>query len=31
MYPQGENANGRFDELSPDTFRYAIAAREITA
>jgi transglutaminase-like putative cysteine protease len=31
MYPQGENANGRFDELSPDTFRYAITAREITA
>jgi transglutaminase-like putative cysteine protease len=31
MYPQGENANGRFDELAPDNFRYTIAAREITA
>ena len=30
MYPNGENASGRFDELSPDTFRYAISAREIT-
>jgi transglutaminase-like putative cysteine protease len=30
MYPNGENAKGRFDELSPDTFRYAISAREIT-
>jgi transglutaminase-like putative cysteine protease len=28
MYPNGENAEGRFDELSPDTFRYAISARE---
>lgn len=31
MYPNGENAAGRFDELSPDTFKYTIAAREITA
>ena len=31
MYPNGENADGRFDELSPDTFKYTIAAREITA
>jgi transglutaminase-like putative cysteine protease len=31
MYPQGENAAGRFDELSPDTFRYAISAKEIVA
>ncbi len=31
MYPNGENASGRFDELSPDTFKYTIAAREITA
>ena len=31
MYPNGENAGGRFDELSPDTFRYTISAREITA
>jgi len=31
MYPQGENASGRFDELAPDSFRYTITAREITA
>ena len=31
MYPQGENASGRFDELSPDTFRYTISAREVAA
>jgi len=31
MYPQGENRSGRFDELSPDTFRYAIHARELRA
>lgn len=31
MYPNGENAAGRFDELAPDSFRYTIAAREITA
>lgn len=31
MYPNGENAAGRFDELSPDTFKYTIAAREVTA
>lgn len=31
MYPNGENASGRFDELSPDSFRYTISAREITA
>lgn len=30
MYPNGENASGRFDELSPDTFKYVISAREIT-
>jgi transglutaminase-like putative cysteine protease len=30
MYPNGENASGRFDELAPDTFKYTIAAREIT-
>lgn len=29
MYPQGENTSGRFDELSPDTFRYTISAREV--
>lgn len=29
MYPQGENRSGRFDELSPDTFRYSIHAREL--
>ncbi|MFM2066736.1 MAG: hypothetical protein RLZZ584_1645 [Pseudomonadota bacterium] len=30
MYPNGENATGRFDELAPDNFRYTIAARELT-
>jgi hypothetical protein len=30
MYPNAENASGRFDELAPDNFRYAISAREIT-
>ncbi len=29
MYPNGENASGRFDEVSPDSFKYTIAAREI--
>jgi transglutaminase-like putative cysteine protease len=29
MYPNGENASGRFDELTPDSFKYTIAAREI--
>lgn len=31
MYPNGENSSGRFDELAPDSFKYSIAAREITA
>lgn len=31
MYPQGENASGRFDELLPDTFKYTISSREISA
>ena len=31
MYPQGEDATGRFDELAPDDFRYAISAREVAA
>ena len=31
MYPQGENAAGRFDSLDPDTFRYKISSREIVA
>jgi len=31
MYPQGENANGRFDSLDPDHFRYTISSREISA
>lgn len=30
MYPNGENASGRFDELAPDNFRYTISARELT-
>jgi transglutaminase-like putative cysteine protease len=28
MYPQAENANGRYDSLDPETFRYTITARE---
>jgi transglutaminase-like putative cysteine protease len=31
MYPNGENSAGRFDELAPDSFRYTISAKEITA
>jgi transglutaminase-like putative cysteine protease len=29
MYPQAENANGRYDPLEPDRFRYTITAREL--
>jgi transglutaminase-like putative cysteine protease len=29
MYPQGENASGRFDELAPDAFKYTISAKEV--
>jgi transglutaminase-like putative cysteine protease len=29
MYPQGENASGRFDRLDADHFRYRITAREV--
>jgi transglutaminase-like putative cysteine protease len=29
MYPQAETASGRLDCLEPDTFRYAITAREL--
>jgi len=31
MYPQAENANGRYDALDPDHFRYTITARELKA
>jgi transglutaminase-like putative cysteine protease len=31
MYPQAETAAGRLDCLDPDTFRYTIAAREVSA
>jgi transglutaminase-like putative cysteine protease len=31
MYPQAENANGRYDTLDPDTFKYTITARELTS
>lgn len=31
MYPQGENASGRFDSLDADNFRYRITSREIAA
>ena len=29
MYPQAETAAGRRDSLDPDSFKYAITAREI--
>jgi transglutaminase-like putative cysteine protease len=31
MYPQGEKAGAMFDPLEPDTFKYVISAKEITA
>jgi transglutaminase-like putative cysteine protease len=31
MYPQAENDKGRFDPLDPDSFRYTITSREISA
>jgi len=31
MYPNGETADGRLDSLDPDTFRYRITARPLTA
>ncbi len=31
MYPQAETANGPIDSLNPDSFRYEITAREVTA
>lgn len=31
MYPQGENATGRFDSLDAATFLYKLSAREITS
>ncbi|SRR6266581_3429 len=31
MYPQGENAGGRFDSLDPDKFRYKLTSRELRA
>ena len=31
MYPNAENAGGRFDQLDPDNFKYTITAREIKA
>jgi transglutaminase-like putative cysteine protease len=31
MYPQAENANGRYDTLDPDTFKYVITSRELTS
>jgi transglutaminase-like putative cysteine protease len=30
MYPQAETAAGRIDSLDPDTFKYAISAREVS-
>ncbi|MDX2159112.1 MAG: transglutaminase domain-containing protein [Hyphomicrobiaceae bacterium] len=31
MYPQAETSAGRLDSLDPDTFKYAITARELPA
>ena len=31
MYPQGETAKGRLDSLGPDTFKYSITVKEVTA
>jgi transglutaminase-like putative cysteine protease len=31
MYPQAETAAGRLDCLDPDTFKYVITAKELTA
>jgi transglutaminase-like putative cysteine protease len=31
MYPQAETAEGRLDSLDPDSFKYQITSREITA
>ena len=31
MYPQAETAAGRLDELDPDSFRYTITAKEVSA
>ena len=31
MYPNAENANGRYDSLDPDQFKYTITAKEISA
>jgi len=29
MYPNGETAQGRLDQLDPDSFKYTITAREL--
>ena len=29
MYPNGQNAGGRFDEVAADAFKYTISAREV--
>ena len=31
MYPNGETANGRLDQLDPGSFKYTLTARELTA
>lgn len=31
MYPQAENANGRYDALDPENFSYTISATEVSA
>jgi hypothetical protein len=29
MYPNGETAQGRLDQLDPDNFKYTLTAREL--
>jgi transglutaminase-like putative cysteine protease len=31
MYPNGETADGRIDQLDPDNFKYTIISKELTA
>jgi hypothetical protein len=31
MYPNAENADGRYGSLDPDRFKYTITAKEIKA
>jgi hypothetical protein len=31
MYPNAETADGRLDSFDPDSFKYEITAKELTA